>query len=776
MPSQAAELEGRSIVPGAGLPTELTSFVGRRRERADVRKALADARLVTLTGFGGVGKTRLSQRVAADVRRAFPGGLWFVGLAELREPELLGSTVAAQLGLLRVATEDVIGSLVRFIGQAEALLVLDNCEHIIDAAAAVVGELLAACPRLHILATSREPLHLIGEAVFPVAPLSVPGNGHPAGEPLHHYEAVNLFLDRARAVVPGFELDEGNRATVAQVCQQLQGIPLAVELAAVWLRVLSPVELLARLSDQRRLLTMGARNAPDRQRTLDACVAWSYDLCAPAERDLWARAAVFRGGFEIDAVERLYDEADDGIVLDRLLALTDKSILVREERHGHGRYRMLESIRDYGHARLAESGRLDEMRRRQRDWCSALAARFEHEFLGPRQTELMTRLSMEQANLETAVDYCAITPGEAETGLAMLAPLHDFFVGYGLLTQGRHWIGRLLAAPGEPSTARISAIRTVVWLASMQGDLDAAGRLVETGRELSHALGASATTDMDQAAGLHAMFRGDLVAATDHLQRAADAYRVAGSRLREAETSILLCQTHCYSGQFDRALAAHERCLAITQPSGEWWLRSMSLWIGGLTKFAMGDADEATKLEQESLRVHHQTEDRLGIALCLDALGAIAAKEDAVRSARLFGAADRAWQAIGTSIMALPGLGLLRTEAERTLRRQLGSGKFADEHQRGFALDSAAALEFALSGKVRGRADGTGNSGAPSPLTKREREIAELVARGMTNRDIATSLVIGVRTVDSHVEHILTKLGFTSRTQIATWIAEQRSA
>lgn len=766
MASQAVLRAGNAA---AALPAELTSFVGRRLERTEIRRALSQSRLVTLTGFGGVGKTRLAQRVAADTRRAFPDGVWFVGLEELRAPELLADTVAMRLGLSGVRAGDSLQALVDLIGSAEAMLVLDNCEHVVEATATLADDLLRACPRLHVLATSREPLRIAGETIYTVGPLTVPGGDHWDGEPVRQYEAVGLFVDRAQSVLPDFALTDGNRGEVAQICRELEGIPLAIELAVVRLRALSPADLLARLSDRQRLLTISTRNAPGRQRTLDACVSWSYNLCSPMERDLWARAAVFRGGFEIDAAERLYDDIKPGQVLDVIQALTDRSVLVRDERDRHARYRMLEPIRDYGLARLTEAGRLGEMRRRLCDWFADLATQFEAEFLSTRQAELMNRLRREQANLDAAMDFCTATPGEAEKGLALLASLHDFVIAYGLLTQTRHWLDQLLAIPGEPTPTRVAAIRTAIWLAAYQDDLDVSERLVADGRELAAQLGGGAAADIDQAAGLHALATGELHSASSHLERALGGHRAAQRPLREVETTNLLTVTLYLAGDLDRALASHEACLAITEPLGESWLRSISLWSAGLVRFAMGDAKSATELESESLKLRHVVNDRLGIALCLDALALIGADSDPVRSSRLIGAADRVFQHMGMP----PPLAAQRTASERRVRGLIGDDRFTTERNFGFALDPAAATEFALSGRAPAKTSRTADRGSADVLTRRELEIAHLVAHGMTNRDIAGKLVISVRTAEAHVEKILTKLGFTSRAQIAAWITER---
>jgi predicted ATPase/DNA-binding CsgD family transcriptional regulator len=781
LPLAIAEELANTRETGAALPLELTSFIGRRQERADLRRALSGSRLVTLTGFGGVGKTRLALRVGADTRRAFSGGVWFVELAELRVPELLADTVAVQLGLRGLPAQASHRALGEFIGSREALLILDNCEHVIDASASLTDYLLHACPRLRILATSREPLRIAGEAVFPVTPLSVPGDGERADGPAHHCESVDLFLERAQAVMPGFALSHDDRSAVTGICRYLEGIPLALELAAVRLRALSPADLLARLTGHQRLLTVGARNAPDRQRTLDACIEWSYDLCSDEERELWARASVFHGGFKIEAAERLYSEAEGpDHVLDLVHALTEKSILITEEHHGRIRHRMLESIREFGLLRLTESGHVEQIRRRHCAWCSDLASRFASDWLGPRQAEWVDRLQLERANLQAAIDYCISEPGEAEVGLAIATNLQDYVVARGLFTHGRHWFDQLLALPIPTSSTLVSGVRAASGLAVMQGDLDAAGRLIALGRQLCAGLDAKASADIDQAAGIHAMFAADIPSATRHLERALKTYRASGQRHREIETISLLAITEGIAGNTDRSLDYHQQCVALTEPIGEKWLRSLSLWITGLTTLALGDVRAATDLELQSLGLSSSMDDRLGMALCLDALAWIAAASDPLRAARLLGAADGLWQTMGTSTLVNPGLATRREACEQYLRQALQHEDFTAEYEQGRALSLSDSVEFALSAKPTPRSPRPARHQDPEradiagTLTRREREVAELVARGLTNREIASQLVITVRTAEGHIANILTKHGFTSRAQIATWVTEQR--
>src|SRR6516164_504795 len=381
------------MTPGrvtGNLPAELTTFVGRRGELAEVRRLLAGSRLVTLTGVGGVGKTRLALRAAAGLARAFRDGVWLVQLDQLRDQALVAQAVAGALGLQDRAGYAQAAALADYLSARQLLLVLDNCEHLVDAAAKLADLLLRAAAGLRVLATSREALTTDGETVLAVPPLAAPEAGRRLTvAELARFPAAGLFAERAAQVVPGFALNEANMAAVAGICGRLEGLPLAIELAAAQTRVLSPEQIDARLGDRLGLLTRGGRARPARQQTLRASIEWSWELCTRAERLLWARCSVFAGGFELDAAEDIC--ADDrlaaGDVLDLLAALASKSILAVEHGEGVARYRLPETLREYGQERLRESGEDTALRRRHRDWHEQLARRADTGWLSLQMTD-----------------------------------------------------------------------------------------------------------------------------------------------------------------------------------------------------------------------------------------------------------------------------------------------------------------------------------------------------------------------------------------------------
>ena len=383
-----------------------------------MKDLLATSRLVTLTGIGGVGKTRLALRAAADVAADFPDGVRLVELGELRDASSLMDVVAAGLDLRDEPAKPLHEVLIDFLCSRKLLLVLDNCEQVVDAAAKLAETLLRACPDLRILATSREALGIGGEAVLRLSPLAFPeADPEPTLGGLPGFDAVALFAERAAAAVPGFELTEDNKATVAQICSRLDGLPLAIELAAARLRAMSPEQLLERLADRYAVLTRGSRSAPTRQQTLGWSVGWSYDLCTPAEQQLWGRLSVFAGSFELEAAEDICGgDLGPEDVDDLLTALVDKSILIRAESTGPVRFRLLETLRDYGREKIKATSEYPELRRRHLDWYQRLAGDAADAWFSARQIEWIKRLDREMPNLREAVEFSLTDSPETAPG------------------------------------------------------------------------------------------------------------------------------------------------------------------------------------------------------------------------------------------------------------------------------------------------------------------------------------------------------------------------
>jgi predicted ATPase/DNA-binding CsgD family transcriptional regulator len=755
--------------------SDLTSFVGRRPETAETRRLLGTSHLVTLTGPCGVGKTRLALRVAEGLHGSFPEGVWLVELAELRDPSLLANTIADRLGVRDRSARSAVDGLVDHLAPRRLLLLLDNCEQLVESCAPLVDELLRSCPFVRILATSRQSLGVGGEATLHVPPL----------EP---DDAATMFVDRAHAAVPSFRLDERTTAAVARLCRALDGIPLAIELAAVRLRVLPLDQLVDRVDDPYRLLTTGSRSAPARQQTLRAAMDWSYRLCSPEEQLLWARLSVFSGGFDLEATEQvcLGPGPDTGIDADSLLdlvdALVDKSVVVREEYDGRVRYRLLETIREYGQEKLVQAGGEQQMRRRHRDWCDQLTAAFEREWLGPRQVEWVARIRREHANLRVALDYCATTAGEARTGLRMATRLDDYWGIRGLHTEARHWLDGALAAEPHPSRERASGLRLSGWFALLQGEVDPGQQLLAEAAEVARRTGDKAETAyVVQARGIAALFAGDLD--TTLLAESLAGFRAAGVPRGELFALFLAGLTLGGKGDAANGRKLVDECLALSEQRDEIFWRSYALCalsylvaigpVGGA-----GEYDRAAAAAREALDYKRRLGDQLGLAFTLDMLAWVSERQGRhQRAAVLFGAAHSIWQSLGASPAYYSTFAGMHDKHVGLVRSALGDDAFDAGFHKGRRMARDAALDYALE-EAPADDDGGEAAGADrrpgGSLTRRERQIAELIAEGRTNREIAQTLVIAVRTAEGHAEHILSKLGFTSRAQVAAWVTGRR--
>lgn len=762
------------------LPVDVTSFVGRRRELAEAKALLSTSRLLTLTGMGGVGKTRLAIKMAADLHRGFADGVWLVELAGLQDAGLLGQTVSAALGIDDRSAGRSVTTLSSFLRKRQMLMVLDNCEHLLDACAVMADALLRACPELRILATSRQPLGIAGEQTLVVPPLSFPeADLGPAEEGFTRYGAVSLFVDRAAAVRPGFTIDARNQVAVAGICRRLDGIPLAIELAVGRLRSLSADQLLERLDDRYALLTGGSRAALPRQQTLRALIDWSFDLCSPSEQLLWARLSVFADGFDLDAAEQVCSggEVPAGDVLDLVSGLVDKSVVVADERGGRVRYQLSETLREYGRDRLTDAGQARALRRRHRDMYRSLVTRAEAGWFGPAQVELFARLRLEHANLRAALGFCLTEPGDAPVGLAMASALRFYWVMSGRPNEGRHWLERTLTSAVGPAQ-RVKGLCVDGYLATVLGNFPSTELRLDEASALAHALDdQSGIADVTQLRGLSALFQGDPLRALPHFEEALAEHGVVGDEAALAYDQIQLALSAALLGDDERAVGLFEECLALSESRGEHWIRALAMWALGIEAYRQGDHPRATAAEQQSIRLRLPLDDRRTIGLNLDILAWTAAADgDSERAARLLGASQAIRETLGTSFGPLGHLAQMQAQCEQSARQTLGDGGFERAFKLGVGLGFDDAVTYALGEKHQPAVRGQGverESPAAVSLTRREREVADLVRRGLSNREIAGTLVISQRTAEAHVEHILTKLGFTSRAQVAAWVAEQ---
>lgn len=737
----------------------VTSFVGRRAEIAEVRRLLGASRVVTLTGPGGVGKTRLAAHVMPEVAQSFTDGAVFVGLAELRDGELLPNVVADRLGLQDRSGRTARSAVLEFLRARQVLLVLDNCEHLVDASAEFVQAVVSSCPRVVWLATSRQSLGIAAERVLPVAPLAVSG------------DAVSLFVDRAAAIDPEFERSTDNEADLVRIAERLDGLPLAIELAARRIRSLSPAQIAQRLDSRLTLLTEQTREGPERQQTMRATLDWSYQLCTAAEQAVWARAAVFAGPFDIDAAGYVCAEAGAD-VLDVIDGLLDKSVLLREDGADRVRYRMLEPLREYGQERLAAGGDEERTARRHRDFYDRLTATADADWLGPHQVEWVARLRADHANIRAALAWSIARPAEAGVALRMASRLDEYWSPVrGVIAEAKLWLDRALAVapaehPDRPLAVAMSALYSL-W----QGDLDDARQRLRTAEEL-------AAAQNDEVLDAHITH----VRAFDSMLRtkrgtaalaasAAAVFRRHGLTRRELHPLFIEGLGRAIEGDPAAGRVALRKLITLTEPAGELLYQAMA--YGGLAILEvdfLGDADAAADAALQSLRIDLAIGARLGTALQVELLAWVADRQgDHRRAATLFGAATPLWNQAGANpevVVAIPH----RMHLDAT-RSALGDAEFDAAFDDGQAMSADEAIHYALGD------DKTAVVGAAprNPLTGRELEIADLVGDGLTNREIAEKLVISKRTAETHVQHILTKLGFTNRAQIATWIIGSRS-
>lgn len=766
------------------LPDEVTSFVGRRRELDAVNRALPGTRMLTLTGPGGVGKTRLALRVAGQVERAFPDGVWLVELAALRDPALLDRAVADAVGLRDQSARSSREALATYLRDKRLLLVLDNCEHLGDECAILTAGLLSASPKLRILATSRKALNVRGEHILPVPPLPVPGlNLASPGEPDAN-EAVRLFGERAAAVAPGFAVTKASQEAVVRICQRLDGLPLAIELAAAWARTLPLQQILDRLEDRFRLLTGGSPAVLPRHQTLRAVVDSSYELCSPAERRLWVRVSVFAGGFTLDAAEEVCagEGIERGEVLDVVAGLVDKSILTRDEQgwNARARYQVLDIIRHYGADRLRAMGEQDVWQRRHRDYFLGMAEQGEAGWFGPGQLAIAARIRGEHANLRLALEYCLSTPGESQTGLRMASALYFYWMGCGFVAEGRRWLGRALAVDATPSRARAGALWTTAQLTAIQGDnhavaIDLATQCREwAGSRDDQTMLAYALAALGGATGAAGDLPRSRVLLEDALARFAGQNELNSTVIF---TFVVLSEILTAQGELEYAIALGERAVELCEKHGERWGRAFALFSTVLPQWRRGERQRALTHARDGLHDVHALDDLLGTVQFVERLAWLAAADgEGERAAVLLGVTSRLWPLLGgQSLFDFRPYVAAHEECARQARRILGEHGFQAAFDRGAAFDRDQAIAYALGEPAPSAPEAPAAGADPlAVLTQRERQVGELITQGLSSKDIAARLVIARRTAEAHVENMLTKLGFTKRAQLAAWYTEQR--
>jgi predicted ATPase/DNA-binding CsgD family transcriptional regulator len=782
-------------------------------------------RLLTLTGAGGSGKTRLALEVARDLLEAYPDGVWLVELAPLSEGALVPKAVAEALEVPERPQVPLADTLSDVLRDRQLLLVLDNCEHLLGATAQLVDKVLDSCPRVRILTTTREGLGVEGEIRWPVPPLSVPEpQGMPSSVELEAYESVRLFVERARGRDPSFSLTPENAPAVAEICRKLEGIPLAMELAAARVGTLSLEQTSERLTDSLKLLTGGGRTTVPRHRTLKGALEWSYELLSADEKKLFGSLSVFAGGWTLEASEVVGagGGVEEGEILDLLSGLVEKSLVAsRGGEQGGVRYRSLEPVRQYARAKLEEGDEAEHVRRRHAVFFLTLAEEAEPELWGPDDASWLNRLELEHGNMRVALSW-ALQRGEPELALRLAGALGWFWRGRGYYGEGRRWVEEALEKSSTTSaTIRAKALGVASFLAVNQGDVDRAQAAAEEGLRLSTeaGLGSVVTADFQNLLGDVAGIRGDYERATELLEEGLVLNRESGDGRAVAFTLANLAKVVVAQGDFKRAKELYEEGLVLSRELGGAEQLSAYLISLGYVYLLEGDLERATALNEEALELLrkrgrkdslHVALDNLGwaallqgdherarsyyeegLTICkelgdkmiasesLEGMACISASDGGERAAKMFGAAQALCEAVGYH--HTPEEAALREPYLATTRSRLGEAAWEEALAQGRAMRLEEAIEYALSEEEPSATPSSTTTEQPSfpsapehpaGLTPRQVEVLGLVAAGMTNAQIAKELFISLRTVETHLTSIYHKLGVTSRSAATRYALE----
>jgi predicted ATPase/DNA-binding CsgD family transcriptional regulator len=751
------------------LPAESTSFIGRRRLLADVKAALGTTRLLTLVGPGGVGKTRLALRAAADLRRSVRDGVWFIDLAGLEDPHLVPKAVITGLGLVDRSGEWPTSLLITHLASRETLLVLDNCEHLVDAIAVLADVVLKEAAGVRFLATSRQALGISGERVLQVPPLTLPDEGSSSAQS----EAVALFLARSADAGVRLEDTDATRELIFDLCRHLDGMPLALELAAVRLRTIGLKDLIARLTDRFALLTGGSRAALPRQQTLMAAIDWSHDLLSGQEKAALRRLAVFPADFGLDAAEAVAEgtSIDRSGVLELLSSLTEKSFVVRMPAAAVARYRMHETMREYALLKLRETDEEAAAVSAFIRFHSALCGVAEAAAQTVHVVEWLKRMDSEADNVRAALRHCLNGPDHA-LGMSMVGSLLWYWTARAT-SEGAYWLDLFLERREADLLALARALYARGFMAMTQGDAATAQTTLDEAEVNARAAGdlALVARILAVSAGVRMMAR-DLEGAQNQLREA----KTLARGLDDPGADAMLALTEGFIALLDADLETVARVYSEWAPRardrGDIQTLSYLVSSYGFALLQSGQPDKARPMFEESLGVERRLENRDMIVYQLDALACQAAMVGRPqRAARLLGAAE--------SLQAETGIRLMRhlepllAQARSTISAALTPAALESETQAGRRMGRDEAVAYALDEKKAARPAGAPKATSGMPLSKRELEIAELVAQGLSNKEIATRVFLSERTIETHVSNILDKLGVNSRVEISTWVAQE---
>ncbi|GAA0382006.1 hypothetical protein Acor_52720 [Acrocarpospora corrugata] len=677
--------------PQGNIPAETSSFVGRAEELGRVDRLLGQARLVTVVGGAGVGKTRIALKAAAGRGEDYPDGVWFVELSTERDGNLLPGVVAQGLGLREQSVRPYRELLAEFLAPRRLLLVLDTCEHLIRECADLAGELLAAAPGLTVLATSRSPLGLAGERQCAIQPFALPP---PESDDPLGYDAVRLFVERAHDRVPGWIADPAALMAVSRLCRRVDGVPLGIELAAGHLHALSAEQIADHLATRFDLLTAGYRGGPPRHQTFRSAVGWSHELCAPAERLLWARLSVFAGHFDEPTVAAVCADSRLPDTAPVLAELVRRSIVIRSR----GRYRLLDSIREYGRDWLRELGEEDLLRRAHRDHYLTMIGQMEADWYGPRQAHWADWADAELPELRIALEYSLHDPGEA---LGLAAGCWFIWGCLGQMREGRYYVERALAAAPGSGPRQVKARWVLSWITIFQGDMGVATEAAEQALDQARALGdeEAIAHALIRIGGIH-LFSGRPELVEEVMARARRHLVASGARtMDELVMDSGRAMAFVFLGDLDRAWAVLRHIRERTDACGETWLRSFADLMRSQVMLARGDVDGADQAGRDSLAVKWPLRDALGIAMCVDHLASVAAaRGDGHRTAWLHGAGERLWATFGLTAMGSEEMAAPRRASAAAARGALGDEGYGRAFEIGFAASLEEVRSYVLDG------------------------------------------------------------------------------
>ncbi|MFB7449307.1 AAA family ATPase [Streptomyces sp. NPDC056194] len=706
----------------SNLPAELNRFVGRAAEEAALTALLQTSRLVTVVGVGGVGKTRLALRAAAGAQKRYGEGVRLAGLAPLRDPALVAYALVEALGLTDHTPRAPREVLVEHLAERRMLLVVDGFEHLVEACAPLLRELLAHAPGLTVLAAGRRPLRVAGESVFPLAPMDeadamalLAERAAEAGAPVTGSLPASPGEPDLPAVPP-----TGPEA-VRELCRRLDGIPLALELAAGRLPLLTVEQMLLRLDDRFRLLADGERGVLPRHQTLRTAIGWSHELCTPEERLLWARLSVFAGPFDLEAVEYVCGsrELPPERILDHLGGLLAQSLVSREDAPAGPAYRLLDTVAAYGAEWLAALGDTERMRRRHRDWYMGLATWCELEWFSPRQPEVAARTDAALPNLRAALDLCLELPDDAHLAQHLAGTLWFAWVGCGRLSEGRHWLERAVALESGHEEARLKALWVLGYVTVLQGDGTAAvAALHECGERARSSRNALAEAYATHRMGCLALLSDDLPRAESLIGRALDSYRELG----ELNSNVLMGRVEvamalAFRGDLEGAVAICREVREVCEERGELWTRAYALYVLAFSAWTRDALGEARELLTECVSINHTFRDLVGLVLAIELLALVTVSEgDPAEAAVLQGAAVPVWDTVGIRLFGSEAFDGPRALCEQRAVEALGAEAFGVAVQEGRRLSLDAVVERALAGRRDPSLGAPRDATAPRPF------------------------------------------------------------